>query len=110
MMENIMNKIKMYDGITLDMSTSEVIEHGEVSYVDASEVAFAGSCNKGKGGSKGSYTTATITDIEAGDTLVVTIGGGGSRGGQYRKCCGYDTCRSRGGSGGSGIVRTEVIS
>jgi len=105
-----MNKIKMYDGITLDMSTSEVIEHGEVSYVDASEVAFAGNCYKGSGGSKGSYTTATITDVEAGDTLVVTIGSGGSPGSQARKCCGYDSCISKGGSGGSGIVRTEVIS
>ncbi len=47
-----MSKIKIYDGMTFDMSTSEVVDHGEVRYVDSSDVAFT------KGGNKTSTSTS----------------------------------------------------
>lgn len=37
-----MSKIRIYDGITIDMATSEVVEHGRVSYVDSKDIAHLG--------------------------------------------------------------------
>ena len=37
-----MSKVKIYDGVTIDISTSEVISHGEVAYVDTNEVSYLG--------------------------------------------------------------------
>jgi hypothetical protein len=37
-----MSKIRIYDGITIDMATSDVIEYGEVSYVDSKDIAHLG--------------------------------------------------------------------
>jgi hypothetical protein len=34
--------IKIYDGMTFDMSTGEVIEHGEVTYHEAEDIAHCG--------------------------------------------------------------------
>ena len=36
-----MSKVKIYDGVTINMSTSEVISHGEVAYVDISKVSHS---------------------------------------------------------------------
>jgi hypothetical protein len=44
-------KTKIYDGVTFDMSTGDVISHGKVSYVDSSTVAYT----------KGGDTTQTTT-------------------------------------------------
>ena len=46
-----MSKIKIYDGMTFDMSTSEVVSHGEVRYVDSSDVEYT----------KGGKTATTIS-------------------------------------------------
>lgn len=48
------NKVKIYDGITIDMSTSEVISHGKVSYVDSKDISSL------KGGGKTSTTTSGV--------------------------------------------------
>ena len=50
-----MSKVKIYDGVTIDMSTSKVLELGEVRHVDSSDIAFCG----GGGGKPG--TTETIS-------------------------------------------------
>ena len=47
-----MSKVKIYDGMTFDMSTGEVLESGKVSYVDSENVALCG------GGGKTSTTTS----------------------------------------------------
>lgn len=47
-----MSKVKIYDGVVIDMATSEVISHGKVSYVDEKDVAYT------KGG--GSTTTTKM--------------------------------------------------
>lgn len=44
-------KTKIYDGVTFDMSTGDVISHGKVSYVDSNKVAYT----------KGGDTTQTTT-------------------------------------------------
>jgi len=49
-----MSKIKIYDGITIDMGTSEVIEYGKVSYVDSKDVAYT------KGGGNTTTTTSKM--------------------------------------------------
>ncbi|MDP6583262.1 MAG: hypothetical protein QF535_01315 [Anaerolineales bacterium] len=51
-----MSKIKIYDGVVIDMGTSEVLELGESRYVDSSEVAY---CGGGGGGKPG--TTDTVS-------------------------------------------------
>ena len=51
-----MSKVKIYNGVTIDMSTSQVIGQGEVSYIDSSGVAY---CGGGGGGKPG--TTNTIS-------------------------------------------------
>ena len=43
--------VKIYDGVVIDMATSEVIEQGKVSYVDAKDVAYT------KGGGTSTSTT-----------------------------------------------------
>ena len=52
-----MSKIKIYDGVVIDMGTSEVLELGESRYVDSSEIAHCG--GGGGGGSPG--TTNTVS-------------------------------------------------
>jgi hypothetical protein len=50
-----MSKVKIYNGVTIDMSTSNVIKQGEVSYVDSSNVAYCG----GGGGKPGTTSTTS---------------------------------------------------
>jgi len=50
-----MSKVKIYNGVTIDMSTSQVIRQGEVSYVDSSNVAYCG----GGGGKPGTTSTTS---------------------------------------------------
>jgi hypothetical protein len=38
-----MSKVKIYNGVTIDMSTSEVIKQGEVRYINSSDVSYCGS-------------------------------------------------------------------
>lgn len=52
-----MSKLKIYDGITIDMSTSEVLSHGKVAYVDISKVSHLGG-----GGGKSQTTTSGVAD------------------------------------------------
>jgi len=52
-----MSKIKIYDGVVIDMGTSEVLKLGESRYVDSSEIAHCG--GGGGGGSPG--TTNTVS-------------------------------------------------
>ena len=48
-----MSKVKIYDGMTFDMSTGEVLEYGEISYVESGDIAHLGG-----GGNKTSTTTS----------------------------------------------------
>jgi len=50
-----MSKIKIYDGVTIDMGTSRVLELGEARFVDSSDIAHCG----GGGGKPG--TTSTVS-------------------------------------------------
>jgi hypothetical protein len=52
-----MSKVKIYDGVTIDMSTSEIISRGKVTYVDTSEVSHFGG-----GGDKSQTTTSGVAD------------------------------------------------
>ena len=56
-----MSKIKIYDGVVIDMGTSEVLELGESRYVDSSEVAY---CGGGGGGGGGTGTTTTTSGFD----------------------------------------------
>jgi hypothetical protein len=70
--EKIMQKnIKIYDGITIDMGTSQIIETGKVTYVNASDVSYT----KG-GGSKGSATTTTGFDPKHSAAITSMLGDG----------------------------------
>ena len=37
-----MSKIKIYNGVTINMSTSDVIETGKIEYVESSKVSYCG--------------------------------------------------------------------
>ena len=50
-----MSKIKIYDGVTIDMGTSRVLELGEARFIDSSDIAHCG----GGGGKPG--TTSTVS-------------------------------------------------
>ena len=52
-----MSKVKIYDGLTIDMATSEVVELGVITYVDSTEVS-----NLGGGGGKSQTTTSGVAD------------------------------------------------
>ena len=56
-----MSKIKIYDGVVIDMGTSEVLELGESRYVDSSVVAY---CGGGGGGGGGTGTTTTTSGFD----------------------------------------------
>jgi len=45
--------VKIYDGVTIDMGTSKIVEHGKVTYVNPSNVAYT------KGGDDKSTTVST---------------------------------------------------
>ena len=49
-----MSKIKIYDGVTIDMGTSEVLELGKSRYVDSSDMSYCGG-----GGCKPGTTSTT---------------------------------------------------
>lgn len=51
------NTVKIYDGVTIDMSTSEVLSHGEIYYVSSEEVTELGG-----GGEKQQTTTSGVAD------------------------------------------------
>lgn len=52
-----MSEVKIYDGVTIDMSTSDVISHGEITYVDSNEVSLFGG-----GKDKSQTTTSGVAD------------------------------------------------
>ena len=54
-----MSKIKIYNGVTINMSTSDVIETGKVEYVNSSKVSF---CGGGGGDDQTSTTTSGYAD------------------------------------------------
>lgn len=49
-----MSKVKIYNGVTINMSTSNVIETGKIKYVDSSKVSYCG----GGGDDQTSTTTS----------------------------------------------------
>jgi hypothetical protein len=89
--------IKIYDGVTIDMSTSQVIETGKVSYVNASEVSYT----KG-GGNKGSATTTTGFDPKHSAAITSMLGDGKSMydSGQLGKVAGFNKNQLAGQAGG----------
>ena len=73
-----MSKVKIYNGVTIDMNTSQVIGQGEVSYVDSSSVAYCGG-GGGKPGTTGTtsgyatpYNSQIGSAISAGQNLYDT--------------------------------------
>lgn len=48
-----MYKVKIYDGVTIDMSTSNVVKTGRVRYIDSSDISYC------KGGDKQTSTTTS---------------------------------------------------
>ncbi len=48
-----MYKVKIYDGVTIDMSTSNVVKTGRVRYIDSSDISYC------KGGDSQTSTTAS---------------------------------------------------
>ena len=48
-----MSKIKIYDGVTIDMSTSNVVKTGRVRYIDSSDISYC------KGGDSQTSTTTS---------------------------------------------------
>tara|TARA_R110002012_G_scaffold282146_1_gene471803 strand:- start:3683 stop:4396 length:714 start_codon:yes stop_codon:yes gene_type:complete len=52
-----MSEVKIYDGITINMSTSEVISHGEITYADSNKVSHLGG-----GSDKSQTTTSGVAD------------------------------------------------
>jgi hypothetical protein len=50
-----MSKIKIYNGVTINMSTSDVIETGKIEYVESSKVSY---CGGGGGDDQTSTTTS----------------------------------------------------
>ena len=53
-----MYKVKIYDGVTIDMGTSNVIKTGRVRYVDSSDISYCG----GGGDTQTSTTTSGFAD------------------------------------------------
>ena len=49
-----MSKIKIYDGVVIDMATSKIVEQGDISYVDSDQVAYT------KGGDKTQVTNTGV--------------------------------------------------
>ena len=49
-----MYKVKIYDGVTIDMGTSKIIKLGEARYVDSSDISYCGG-----GGSEKTQTTTS---------------------------------------------------
>ena len=54
-----MSKIKIYNGVTINMSTSDVIETGKIEYVKSSKVSY---CGGGGGDDQTSTTTSGYAD------------------------------------------------
>tara|TARA_R110002073_G_scaffold63909_4_gene160140 strand:- start:4107 stop:4817 length:711 start_codon:yes stop_codon:yes gene_type:complete len=49
-----MSKIKIYDGVVIDMATSNILKEGKISYINADEVAYT------KGGDKTQVTNTGV--------------------------------------------------
>lgn len=64
-----MSKIKIYDGVVIDMTTSTIISHGKVSYVDTKDVS-----NLKGGGAKESTTTSGVSQQAYDDYIGPLLG------------------------------------
>ena len=64
--------VKIYNGVTIDMSTSKVIGHGKISYVDSSSIAYT------KGGDNKSTTATTGFDDKYSGEIKGMLGEGKS--------------------------------
>ena len=60
--------VKVYDGVTIDMATSEVISTGKVSYVDSKDVAYT------KGGGTSTSTTGFAQEYKPQITEMLNTG------------------------------------
>jgi len=84
-----MSKIKIYDGVTIDMGTSKVLELGEARFVDSSDIAH---CGGGGGGSPGTTVTTSGFDPKyASQTgAAITTGQGLYNQGQLGQVVGFN--------------------
>jgi hypothetical protein len=84
-----MSKIKIYNGVTIDMCTSQVIGQGEVSYVDSSSVAYCG----GGGGKPGTTNTTSgyATPYQGKIDTAINAGSNMYNAGELGKVAGYNT-------------------
>jgi len=83
-----MSKVKIYNGVTIDMSTSQVIGQGEVSYIDSSGIAYCG----GGGGGPGTTVTTSGFDPKYGSQTgaAITAGQGLYDQGKLGQVVGYN--------------------
>ena len=52
-----MSKIKIYDGVVIDMATSNILKEGKISYINADEVAYT------KGGDKTQVSQTGVASV-----------------------------------------------
>ena len=97
-----MSKIKIYDGVTIDMGTSRVLELGEARFVDSSDIAHCG----GGGGKAGTTSTTSGFDpkYDAQTGAAITAGQGLYNQGKLGQVAGFTPAQLQAQQAGMGAA------
>ena len=101
-----MSKVKIYNGVTIDMNTSQVIGQGEVSYVDSSDIAYCG----GGGGKPGTTSTTSGygSDYDAQIKAAITAGQGLYDSGDLGQVAGFTQAQKDAQAAGIGSAANQT--
>jgi len=100
-----MYKVKIYDGVTIDMSTSNVIKTGRIRYIDSSDISYCGG-----GGDKQTSTSVSgyAPEFKPQITQMLNTGQGLYDAGQLGAVAGFTPTQLAAQQAGIGAAGTQT--
>jgi len=99
-----MYKVKIYDGVTIDMSTSNVIETGRIRYIDSSDISYC----KGGDSQTSTSTSGYAPEFKPQITQMLNTGQGLYDSGQLGAVAGFTPTQLSAQQAGIGAAGTQT--